>query len=77
MPCPEIGPIQQSNQLQPELKSINTKLQGIFDRLNRLGNPYRSITVNTKEINDDLNKIKKDLTNFSEKFNFFHKSMIR
>ena len=26
--CPEIGPIQPSNQLQPELKSINTKLQG-------------------------------------------------
>ena len=58
VPCPEIETIQPSNQLQPELKSINTKLQGLSDRLNRLGNPYRSITVNTKEINDDLNKIK-------------------
>ena len=71
VPCPEIGPIQQTNQLQPELKSINTKLQGLSDRLNRLGNHYRSITVITKEINDDLNKIKNDLTYFSGNFKFF------
>ena len=71
MPCPEIISIQQPNQLQPELKSIKTKLQGLSDRLNRLGNPYRSITLNTKEINDDLNKIKNDLTYFSENFKFF------
>ena len=73
VPCPEIRPIQQHNQLQPELKIIKTKLQSLSDRLNRLGNPYRSITFNTKEINDDLNKIKNDLTYFSENFNFFHK----
>ena len=71
VPCPTTETIQSSNQLEPELIALNKKLQGILYRLNILENPYRSIIVNTEEINDDLNKIKKDLTNFSEKFNFF------
>ena len=71
MPCPQIETIQATNQLEPELIALNRKLQGILNRLNQLENPYRSIIGNTQEINNDLNKIKKDLTKFSEKFNFF------
>ena len=70
-PCPTTETIQSSNQLEPELIVLNQKLQGILDRLNMMQNPYRSIILNTEEINDGLNKIKKDLTKFSEKFNFF------
>ena len=76
-PCQTTETIQSSNQLEPELIALKQKLQGILNRLNIMENPYRSIIVNIEEINDGLNKIEKDLTNFSEKFNFFHKSMIR
>ena len=71
VPCQTIETIQSSNQLEPELIVLNQKLQGILNRLNIMENPYRSITLSTEEINDGLNKIKKDLTEFSEKFNFF------
>ena len=71
LPCPEIRPIQQpTQQLQPELNIIKTKLQSLSDKLNRLGNPYRSVKLNTEEINDDLNKIRITLANFSQNFNF-------
>ena len=36
-----------------------------------MDNLYRSIILNTKEINNGLNRIKTDLTKFSEKFEFF------
>ena len=76
VPCLTTETIQSSNQLEPELTALNQKLQGILIRLNIMENPYRSIILNTEEIGDGLSKIKKDLTKFSEKFNFFHKSMI-
>ena len=77
VPCPTTETIQSSNQLEPELIALNKKLQGILNRLNIMENPYRSIFMNTEEINDGLNRIKKDLTKFSEKFNFIRKSVIR
>ena len=49
---------------------IRTKLQSLTEKINRLGNPYRSVKLNTKEINDDLAKIRSDLTYFSENFNY-------
>ena len=58
-PCPEIKQIQQS---QPELNIIIKKLQSLTEKNRRLGNPYRSVTLNTNAINNDLAKIKSDLT---------------
>ena len=77
VPCPQVETIQSSNQLEPELIALNQKLQGILNRLNIIENPYRSIILNTEEIGEGLSKIKIDLTKYSEKFNFFHKSIIR
>ena len=64
VPCPTTETIQSSNQLEPKLIALNQKLQGILNRLNIMENPYRSIILNTKEINNGLNRIKTDLTKF-------------
>ena len=63
IPCPEIEPIQQS---YPELNIIITQLQSLTEKINMLENPYKSVKLTTKEINDDLTKIRSDLTYFSE-----------
>ena len=77
-PCPTTETIQSSNQLEPKLTALNQKIQGILTRLNIMENPYRSIILDTDEISEGLNKIKIDLTTFSEIFYFFlPKSMIR
>ena len=65
-PCPEIKQIQQS---QPELNIIITKLQSLTEKISRLGYPYRSVKLNTIAINDDLAKIRSDLTYFTNNFN--------
>ena len=58
-PCPQIEPIQQSSlQLLPEFNIIKTKIKNLSDKINRLGDSYRSNKLNTKDINEDLNKIK-------------------
>ena len=76
-PCPTTETIQSSNQLEPKLTALNQKIQGILTRLNIMENPYRTIILDTDEISEGLNKIKIDLTKFSDKFTFFHKSIIR
>ena len=65
-PCPEI---QQNQQSQPELKIFIKKLQSLTEKISRSGNPYRSVTLNTNAINNDLAKIKSDLTYFANNFN--------
>ena len=76
-PCPTAEIIQSSNQLEPKLTTLNQKIQGILTRLNTMENPYRTIVLDTDEISKGLNKIKTDLTKFSNKFTFFHSSIIR
>lgn len=41
VPSPQIETIQPTNRLEPELITLNRKLQGILNRLNQLENPYR------------------------------------
>ena len=65
-PCPEIQQIQQS---QPELNIIIKKLKSLTEKFSRSGNPYRSVTLSTNAINNELTKIKSDLTYFANNFN--------
>ena len=65
-PCSENQQIQQT---QPELNIIIRKLQSLTEKNSRSGNLYRSVTLNTNTVNNDLAKIKSDLTYFANNFN--------
>ena len=65
-PCSENQQIQHT---QPELNIIIRKLQSLTDKISRSGNLYRSVTLNTNTINNDLAKIESDLTYFANNFN--------
>ena len=60
---------QQIQHTQPELNIIIRKLQSLTDKISRPGNLYRSVTLNTNTINNDLAKIESDLTYFTNNFN--------